>query len=376
VIHLAGVHIRTVVDLGGAVEVDRAVADLRVWIRHVADHLQRNRVEAAARDGVVREGLTARASSRIASQRVVDHDETTGAVEGLGKVTRLLARRGHAQCAIARGARTVTLGCKPEERLVLHDRPADATATGVEIRVGNGHVGERREEVVRHAPLRAGLVETAAVPVVAARLGRDVERAAARASRLRVVLVHLHVHAFDRFDSGIGRRAVAHVGDRHAVNEVVVAAPRAAAQREQRGVGLILLTVELGVTRGDDRGHRHRKQERGTAAARKRLELLRVDHRASGGIGRIDERRIAGDRDRFLQLADIELDVQRHELLGADADALVLEFLEARQFRRDGVDTGVHRRKVILAAFVGDRITARAVVLAEQRDGHAGDHAA
>ena len=99
----------------------------------------------------------------------------------------------------------------------------------------------------------------------------DVERAAAGATGLGVVGVDLHVDVFERFDRRVGRRAVAHVGDRHAVNQVVVAAARAAAERQQRGVGLILLAVELRVAGGDDRRHRHREQERGAAAARQRL---------------------------------------------------------------------------------------------------------
>jgi hypothetical protein len=57
--------------------------------------------------------------------------------------------------------------------------------------------------------------------------------------------VHLHRHVVKSFDARIRRGAIAEVGDRHAVDEVVVAAARAAAERQQRRVGLILLAVEL-----------------------------------------------------------------------------------------------------------------------------------
>jgi hypothetical protein len=55
VIHLARVHVGAVVDLSGAVEIDRAVANRRIGIRHVTDHLQRDRIEAILRNDVVGE---------------------------------------------------------------------------------------------------------------------------------------------------------------------------------------------------------------------------------------------------------------------------------------------------------------------------------
>ena len=160
------------------------------------------------------------------------------------------------------------------------------------------------------------------MPAVRARLGGRVEGAAARAARLRVVGVHLHVDVFEGLDRRVGRRAIAQVGDRHAVDEVVVAAACAAAKRQQRGVGLVLLPVELRVAGGDDGRHRDGKEERRPAAVGSVSSWPRSMIAACRGVGRIDQGRCAGDGDRLLKLTDIECDVQRDELLRADADVL------------------------------------------------------
>ena len=50
----------------------------------------------------------------------------------------------------------------------------------------------------------------------------------------------------------------------------------------------------------------------------------------------------AVDRDRLFDRADLEHDVEREELLRADACVLALEGLEAGDRRLDGVDAGRH----------------------------------
>ena len=318
VIDLARVHHRAIFDLGDAVAVRAAVADLRVDRRQVGHERARHRVDPAGRDDVARERLAAVAVG-VAGERVVDHLELAVRREGLREVAGLLTVGRQPQVAVAGGVGAVALGRRPEERPVADDRTADAAAAQVEI-----GIGERRragEVVLGHPPLRTVLVEAAAVPLVGARLGGGVERAAAGASRLRVVGVDLHGHVLQRFDGRIGRGAVQHVGDRHAVDQVVVAAAGAAAQRQQRGVGLVLLAVELRIARGDHGGHGDGEEERRSAAARQRRQLLGVDHRAGRRRRGVDERRRAGDGDRLLELAHFEGDVEGEELLRRDPDA-------------------------------------------------------
>jgi hypothetical protein len=90
--------------------------------------------------------------------------------------------------------------------------------------------------------------------------------------------VHLHLHVFERFDRRIGDGAIGQVGDRHAVECVVVAAAGAAAERQQRRVALILLPVELRVAGGDDSRNRHADEKRGAAGRRQRLQRVTVEH--------------------------------------------------------------------------------------------------
>jgi hypothetical protein len=77
-----------------------------------------------------------------------------------------------------------------------------------------------------------------------------------------------------------------------------------------------------------------------------------------------------------LQLSDIELDIQRHELLRADPDAFVLESLEPCQLRLHGVVTGRDSSEVVQSTFIRNRITRSTIAFVDERDRHAGDNAA
>ena len=77
----------------------------------------------------------------------------------------------------------------------------------------------------------------------------------------------------------------------------------------------------------------------------------------------------------LLDGADFEGDVERDELLRADADALPLEGLEPLHRGLDRVDDGIERRERVLARRVRDRVARHAVGLVDERDRDAGDHA-
>ena len=110
------------------------------------------------------------------------------------------------------------------------------------------------------------------------------------------------------------------VGDREAVEQVVVRPHAAAAHRQRRRAGLILHAVPVRVAAAHHGRHRDRHQERVAAhASGSDCERLAVQHFADRRVRRFDERRLAGDRDRFLDGADLELKIERHELLRADA---------------------------------------------------------
>ena len=285
------------------------------------------------------------------------------------KSPALLTRGRQAELHVAGGVRAVAL-LRAEERPVAEDRAAEA-ATEVVVGVGQRHAGLVRE-VAGGAPARP-VLEATTGEAVGARPRRDVERTATGAARLGVVLVHLHRHVVEGLDARVGRGAVADVADRHAVDQVVVAAARAAAERQQRGVGLVLLAVELRVARGDHRRQRDGEEERRPAAARQRRQLLGADDAAARGVRRVDERRRAGDGDRLLQLADFERDVDRGELLRRNAKTPVLVVLKPAARRAPWCLAA--RPRSVLPLLVRDSVTGRAGAFVDQRHRHAGNDA-
>src|SRR4029453_9554914 len=148
VIHLAGVHLRAIVDLRRAVEIVAAVADISIRIWKVAGHGHTLRVETVLPDDVAGERRTPRACRGIAAERIVDDRERAVRVERLREVTAPLAAGRKAQRAPAGGVRAVTFERRPEERAVLDDRTAEAAAAEMEIRIGLRRARQIGEEVV------------------------------------------------------------------------------------------------------------------------------------------------------------------------------------------------------------------------------------
>ena len=229
VVQLAGVHLRAIHDLSGRRVVRQAIADIAGRILEEAQHVARHRIEAVGRDDVARERRAAVAAC-VTGQRIVDDDQISTRVARLGEIPGLLERGGQAQVVTAGGVGAVAFAGHPEERAVLQDRAAETATAQMVVGVRQRYATLLREEVVGRAPAWPVLVEDTAAPRVGARARRHVERAAAGAARLGVIVVHLHGHVIDRFDGGVGRGTVADVGHRHTVDEVVVAAARAAAE--------------------------------------------------------------------------------------------------------------------------------------------------
>ena len=116
-----------------------------------------------------------------------------------------------------------------------------------------------------------GLSTDSALPCQRVRSGarRGVEHAAGRVAHVGFVGLGLDPHFLDRFDRRHDGRAIDEVGDRHAFEQVAVAAARAAAEREVRGVGLVLVADELRVAGLDHarRGNRRRRRRCGRRSA-------------------------------------------------------------------------------------------------------------
>ena len=358
--HLGRVELlELVLDQRRARVVGRAVRALDVGERQVLQHRRGRRVDAAGRDPV--------AGERLAGQRIVDGHERAGGVGRLREVAGAFERRRHRDAGVARLDVVVALGREPEERAVAEHRPADGAAAEVVRAVRLAEPGLLAEVVVGLAPDRAGLHEAGAVQAVGAGPQRRVEHAAAGAAHLGIVGVDLHLHVLERLDARVGGGAVAQVGDGDAVERVVVATAGAAAERQQRGVGLVLLAVELGVAGGDHRRHRRADQEGGASGGRQRLHVGLVEDRADRRVRSLDPGRLAGDVHRLLEAADLELHVQRQELLRADLHAALGHGLEARHRDLDAVQARREVRQVVLASRVGHRRSRDVGLLVDRR---------
>ena len=96
----------------------------------------------------------------------------------------------------------------------------------------------------------------------------------------------------------------------------------AAAHRHRRVADLVLHAVPVRVAARLHRRLEVGHQEHAAAGRRNRLERLGVDDAAGGGVGGLDQRRFAGDRDGLFERADFERDVEADELLRADRTPL------------------------------------------------------
>ena len=212
--------------------------------------------------------------------------------------------------------------------------------------------------------------------VVRARFRRHVDHAAAGASHLRVVGVHLDFHFLHGFHARIRRGTVLQVGHRESVHEVVVRAHGAAAHRDGGVADLILHAVPVRVAAGLHGRLEVRQQEQAASRRRNRFERLRVDDAAGRRVRVVDERRFADDRDRLFNRPDLELDVEREELLRIDAHAGPLERAVAGDDCHDFVRSRIDRGERVLAGCVRHGVARNLGLLVDEHHDDAGDHAA
>ena len=290
------------------------------------------------------------AGKRQPGDRVVDRHRLAGRIGHAREVAATHGRGRKQRADVARLHVVVALGREPEERAVSDDRPANRPAAQIVGAIGFRPAGPLAEVVVPLSPDWPGLEEGRPAILVRPGLQRRVEHPAAGAAHFRIVGVHLHLHVLERFDRRVRARAVAHVGDRHAVERVVVAAAGAAPERDERHVRLILLPVVLPVSGWHNGRHGVADHERRAPLRGQRLQCLGVQHGAGRRVRRLDERRLTGDGDRLGQGADFERDVERDELLRADRNALLCVGLVALERDLQPIRP---RRQVREAVFTG-----------------------
>ena len=164
-----------------------------------------------------------------------------------------------------------------------------------------------------------------------------------------------------------------------------VAAELRLAERLHHVVGHFLaVDVQLEVPRAAHRrvarcvlprsGREHRQINPVPAVERQVLHLARVDVGADRGAHRVDERRFAGDRHRFLHRGRRELQVQHRRLAHEQIDT-ARHGGKSRQLRGDAMHARAHGQTES-AGFIGhghERIARRFV---NRGNRHAGQHAA
>src|SRR5262249_16632912 len=121
---------------------------------------------------------------------------------------------------------------------------------------------------------------------------------------------------------------------------------------------------------------RHRDaDEKGVAAGRgQRLERLAVERRRMRRVGRVDQRRLPGDRDVFFEAAELERDVERDELLRADRQPFRFIRLVAGELGLERVGGWRDGWEAVLTDVVGCDLTRDIGGFVGQRDGDARDY--
>jgi hypothetical protein len=89
--------------------------------------------------------------------------------------------------------------------------------------------------------------------------------------------------------------------------------------------------------------------------------------------GRIEQWRVAADRDRFLERADVKPEIRPSGGVGIDDDVLHFGCPETRQLRADDIAAWDEPEKLIHASLVGHRflVASYRSLFARQRDGGA-----
>ena len=114
----------------------------------------------------------------------------------------------------------------------------------------------------------------------------------------------------------------------------------------------LLVAADVGV-RHPHAGHQ-RRQARVVARRRQRIEQVAVQHVRPLRALHVDDRRVAGDRDRLLERADAEIGVDRHREVGRQIEAFAPERIEAGQGEDDRIGPGPQVGDRVAALPVGD----------------------
>ena len=264
---------------------------------------------------------------------------------------------------------------------VLHDRSARAVVVIVQLvqlrRDGDAPIDQRLVDVLPLHVLVRIQADEFAVELVPARLRDAVDEHAGRLI-LGIASADLHGHFLRLRFVVVDTRALAagkHRVGNHPVDQHA-RVPGLRPVRQQAAAGPHRARAADVEPAGGDRRHRAGHQHE-TASGRDRVEqVLAEDFTARAGL-HVDDRRLAGHRDRFLDRAHLHLHVERRHEVGFEQDPFARDGVEPaqREGHLVGARTQVH--DPVLAGFVRRR---RADFLDQRRtagfDCHARKHGA
>ena len=221
-----------------------------------------------------------------------------------------------------------------EPQAVALDGPAVGAADVPELDDGgrprDADRGQLRGDVVGPRPVARAAVERRAAEAVATRLRHEVDAGAARFGLTQAARdEHLQLGGVrDVVGEGRDAAAVERRGDRQAVNLHAALVGAAAVRREERHV-----RRRHGAQRAVVRHQSRDRGQQGPIAARgrERLDDLGAQHRLAARRLRVDQRRLARHRDRFLQRADPHLAIDRDDAGAGHLDPLPPVDVEAAQ---------------------------------------------
>ena len=347
-------------------EVARAVGiACRQRPAEVLERGPRHRVDQVLRDDVAQERilLEAAAANRAARERVVDlvlRPERQQLREVAG--AHLLGRHRR-RAVVARPRLVDALEAVHEEGAVAavvagqHHRTAGGAAVAVVVEVRQRDVVGVGEEVVGEERLRRLAEVDGAGELVGAGLDHEVGDAALGIARRGVERRGLDLELLD----DVGRR---HVGGddlarvrrrraRDAVDGQVAAIAAGAVHRVADDVRRFERPVEPG---GAGVGDARREADEGVGIAvrrRQRRDAARVDDVAERGVGRLEQRRVGDDVDRFGRGAGGQREVDVQPVGDSQLD-FAARLGEALELGSDAVGAGDEERRLEQAGIIGD----------------------
>ena len=280
-----------------------------------------------------------------------------------------------------------------EPHPVAHDRSGEPRAdvedlqdvrARHEVRVGRTHeIGDAGQQLRAqlgrvvgraHAAIRA-VEHRAAVQLIGAGARHHVEEQTALLGDRRAAAARLIVRFLERVRIEIhhGARAVpVEIRDVHAVDQESVLV--IAAVDGGRGLQERFRSADVHLAQHDARDHARDGPH--VDAIRQAVQHLSRQHCLLQRGGRIEQRRFAGDRDAFLQRADLELEIDARGGIRVHDDVLLRRGAESLDLRLHGVGARDEPEELKCAACVGDGflVAADAASRVGQRDRRSRQH--